>query len=160
MKTLKQLRMETAGVATPMAMKTGYFDFKFKVKPPKTAAQLESLISEYVRLSGGICTKVSVMGRQTTKKTHVIDVVGRKNTITDTAYIPSTTMKGTSDLIISYKKSVIYVEIKFSKSDRLSDHQKIFRDKVEASGAPYRIVKTLEEFEELFSKFMNYIDKK
>ena len=147
MKTLQQLRI--AKYSNHPANTNGYFDYKYKVKKPTSAAQLEALICEYVTLLGGVCTKVTTAGRQITKKTHVTDVLGRKNSITNTSYIPSTTTLGTSDLIISYGRPslAIYVEVKFSKGDRLSDVQKTFMNKVIARGAVYKVIKKLPEFE-------------
>jgi hypothetical protein len=135
-----------------------------KLKPPKSAAQYEALITSYVHMKGGIVTKVSVMGRQTVKTTKVTDVLGHANSITDTTYIPSTTKKGTSDTIISaakpYAYYVMYVEIKFSKSDRQSEHQKEFELNVSSKGGFYRIVRTLDEFEELWYKWNEWIKER
>ncbi len=149
--TLEQLRRDKYKDHPSMA--TGYFDFKFKVKIPHSAAQLESLIGEFVSLSGGVCTKVSVMGREvsrTTKTKHL----GMDATVTNSSYIPSSTKSGTSDLIIGFRGRIIYCEVKFSKGDRLSHAQKDFKQDVENAGCEYWVVKTLSEFETLFNKWI------
>lgn len=151
-KTLEDLRREKHQDSTAIA--TGYFNHLFKVKQPKSAAQLEALISEYTRLMGGICTKVTTAGRQITDK-----VDKGYYTVTNSTYIPSTTRKGTSDLIIGYQGQVIYVEVKFSKGDRLSQHQKDFKRDVEEAGCPYWVVKTLSDYEVLFSKFVSHANR-
>jgi len=148
MKTLEQLRREQ--YKDHAAVKTGYFDYIFKVKKPKTAAQLETLISEYVTRSGGICTKVSVMGRQVSTSTKT-KYLGMDATVNNSSYIPSSTKKGTSDLIIGYKGRILYCEVKFSRSDRMSQEQQKFKAEVQAAGCRYEVVKTLSEFISIFA---------
>jgi len=150
MTTLEQLRAEK--YKNHAAVKSGYFNHVFKVKKPKSAANLEALIEEYVNLMGGIATIVNSGGRQVTTRT-ATEYLGAKGHVVNTAFIPSTTRKGTSDIICSFHGQVIYVEIKFSKGDRLSDYQKKFKEEVEKSGAEYWVIKKLEEFEEKFSIF-------
>lgn len=122
-----------------------YFDSEFRVKPPKSAAQLEAQIVELIELNGGVCTKVYSGGRRIVTKTSVTDVTGRKNMITDDKFVPSTTESGTSDLIATLKGKSYYIEVKFSRGDRLSALQKKFQAKVERAGAPYIVAKTLED---------------
>ena len=128
-----------------------YFLSEFKVKKPKTAAQLEALIVEMIELASGVCTKVYSGGRRIVTKTNVTDVTGRRNSITDDKFVPSTTEKGTSDLIACIKGRAYYLEVKFAKSDRQSADQKQFQMKVERAGAPYLIIKTLDEVLPLLS---------
>jgi len=123
-----------------------YFASTFKVKPPKTAAQLEALIDEYCTLTGAECTKVYSGGRRMVTRTAVRDVMGRSNTITDDKWIPGTTRAGTSDLIIMKGQRGFYCEVKFSRSDRQSEVQKHWQARVEKFGCRYVIVRTLEEF--------------
>ncbi len=150
MKTLAQLRKEKYG--NHAANRDGYFDYKYKVPPPKTAAQLEALISEYVHLSGGVCTKVNILPRQVVDKTFVTDVMGGKNSITNITNIPSSTKAGTSDLIASIPNifGAVYIEVKFSKGDRLRDTQIKFKNDVESKGFIYVIAKKLEDVYYLF----------
>jgi len=149
-KTLEELRAEK--YANNKAAQSGYFSHVYKVKPPKSAAQLETLITEYIQLSGGICTKINILARQLTTKTFVVDVVGRKNSITNTAHIPSSTKSGTSDLIASIPNVVgaVYIEVKFSKGDRLRDTQIAFKKDVESKGFKYLIAKKLDDVYHLF----------
>ena len=152
MKTLEQLKKEQYEGHTAVA--SGYFDHIFKIKKPKSAAQLESLIEEYVRRSGGIATKVSVTGREVHSETRTKHL-GMDATVRNSAFIPSSTKKGTSDLIIGFQGRILYCEVKFSKSDRLSPDQIKFKQSVEAAGCPYIISKTLNEFIIQFNEFMD-----
>ena len=151
MKTLEQLR--AAKYKGHGAVSTGYFSHVFAVKVPKSAAQLETLISEYVHLSGGISTKVSVMGREVTTRTKTKHL-GMDATVVNSSYIPSSTKRGTSDLIIGINGRILYCEVKFSKSDRLSREQQQFKADVEAAGCYYMVAKTLREFENMFSEWL------
>ena len=125
-----------------------YFEQEFKVTKPKTAAQLESLIIEYLNLKGGCFFKVSVTGRQVFKQHQVKDVVGRERTMTEHKYIPSTTRKGVADIVGTYKGKAVAIEVKFS-GDRLSDDQKKFRDDWQNSGGMHYVIKTFEQITEL-----------
>lgn len=124
-----------------------YFLQEFNVKKPKSAAQLESLISEFIELKGGICTKVTTSGRRLVNKSKVKDVLGHERTLIEDKWIPGTTEVGTSDLIASIPGYVgaVYIEVKFSKSDRQSERQIKFQKKVESRGFKYIIVKTLDD---------------
>ncbi len=142
MKTLESLRRDKyRGHA---ATTTGYFDHVFAVKQPKTAAQLESLVEEYITLLNGICTNIYGGGRQLVSKTNVTDVLGNKNSITDVKFIPSRVRVGHSDMIASVKGKAYYLEIKLGK-DRQSKYQKEFEKYVNDRGAVYVIVKKLED---------------
>ena len=149
LKTLEELRKEQA---PKTAAATGYFDFMFRVKQPKSAAQVESLISEWVSRIGGVCTKVNIMGREITKTTEST-FAGKPISIRKKSFIPSTTRKGTSDLIVGYKGRILYVEVKFSKSDRQSQHQRKFEQDVIKAGCDYIIVKDLKDFYLKFKKW-------
>lgn len=106
------------------AKATGYFDFKYKVKPPKTAAQLESLIEEIVNRSGGKVSIITTAGRKLVDKKEVSNVLGHRQSITNVKYIPSTTKRGTPDILGALPDgTALAIEVKFSKSDRMSKEQ-------------------------------------
>lgn len=151
MRTLEQLRLDhqEAKQGHPVHK---YFRGEYKVKKPKTAAQLEALLEEYVNLSGGKVSIISSAGRQMVTKTAITDVLGRANTITDSKYIPSTTVKGTPDLLgVAPGGKALAVEVKFSHSDRMRPEQKIYKEAWEQAGGVFIIAKTLEQFIEIFN---------
>ena len=137
----------------PAAMATGCFDDTIKMKAPKSAAQFESLIDEYCTLHKSECTIVYAGGRQIVEKTQMHDVLGRRQTRTDSKFIPGKTRKGTSDLIIVKNNKALYGEVKFSKSDRQSEVQKAWQARVESYGNTYEIFRTLDEFQQIFKKY-------
>lgn len=136
-KHLESLRREQSGSTNK------YFDMMHKVRPPRTAAQLEALIEELVNRSGGKVSIISSAGRQMVTKTAVKDILGRSNTITDNKYIPSTTIKGTPDILGCLPDGTgLAVEVKFSKSDRMSKDQLAYKD---AWPGVFVIAKTLDD---------------
>ena len=120
-----------------------------KVKSPRTAAQLEGLITEYINRKGGCVTKVSSTGRPIVSQNTVKDVTGRKRVIKDVKYIPGTTRKGTADILGAYNGKAIAIEVKYSRGDRLSDEQKQFRDDWIRAGGLHYVIKTFEELVEM-----------
>jgi len=128
-----------------------YFDSEFKVKTPKTAAQLEALISEYIEIQGGICTKVTTSGRRLVSKHEVKDVTGKERTLIEDKWIPGTTEPGTSDLIASVPgiKGAVYIEVKFSSSDKMRESQVKFQQKVISRGFTYIVIRSFEQILEV-----------
>jgi len=127
-----------------------FFESEMKVKSPRTAAQLESLICEYIELSGGVCTKVTTSGRRIVNKTPVKDVTGRQRTLIEDKWVPGTTTPGTSDLIASIPgvKGAVYIEVKMP-GDRMRETQVKFQQKVVARGFKYMIAESLEDVVDL-----------
>lgn len=151
MKSYKLLmELRKAQETNHKAAATGYFDHKYRVKPPKTAAHLEALIEELIGRSGGMVSIISSAGRQLYKQEQVKDVLGRTRTLTDHRYIPSTTKKGTPDLLgVSPKGKALSIEVKFSKSDRLRPEQIEYKNKWEAAGGVFIIARTLDDIIEI-----------
>ena len=141
--TLEQLRRNKD--KNHPALSSGYFDFKYKITKPKSAAQLEALIEEYINGIGGKVSIISSAGRQIVNKTEVTDVLGRKNSITDAKFIPSTTIRGTPDILGCYKSRAIAIEVKFSKGDRLSEYQIKYKQLWEQAGGLFIVAKKLED---------------
>lgn len=140
---LKRLRIEQE--QHTVAAATGYFDFKYQVKRPKTAAQLEALVEELFNRLGGCFRIIYTGGRQIVSKTKARDVLGHERTITNNKFIPGTTKAGTADLLGVYKGRSIAIEIKFSKGDRQSEAQREFQRDWEIAGGEYFIVKNLND---------------
>lgn len=53
--------------------------------------------------------------------------------------------KGVPDLLIVWKQHVLFLELKFGKQGRLSDEQKIWRQKIIDAGYEYACWRTLQE---------------
>lgn len=157
MTTLKNLKEQKYKNHPSQIEKPGYWDHVFKVKKPKTAANLEAQIEEFTDKSGGICTIIYSGGHQIVKKSDS-QFLGMKTTVVKQSYRPGTTRSGTSDLIITYGFYSFYCEVKFSKSDRLSESQLKFQSLVKKTGGIYIVVSTLQEFEIYFNKFKKSIN--
>lgn len=63
--------------------------------------------------------------------------------------------KGVPDLIIVWKDSILFLELKFGKTGRLSDEQKAYRERVISAGYEYACWKTMTECEEWIVKKLN-----
>lgn len=104
-------------------------------RPKKTykttdANGLTKAIVEFIDLSGGWATRISVEGRY-------IESLGKR--------IPSSVKKGTADIHAVYKGRHLSIEVKIGK-DRQSDEQKTVQKSIEAAGGIYFIATTFEAF--------------
>ena len=143
-KLLERLRREQE--SNTVAAQSGYFDFKYKVKKPKTAAQLESLIEELINRSGGCVSIIFTGGRQIVKQNQVRDVLGNERTLTDHKWIPGSTRKGTPDLLgVLPGGQAVAIEVKFSKSDRMSKYQIAYKEHWEKAGGLFIIAHDLDD---------------
>jgi len=162
MRTFKQqlfdLRKAAAMERTPAAMATGYFDAGLEVKEPKSAAQMEKLIVDFMRLSGHQVQKVTTTGTYRDNRKRVTDVLGFERTIGTGQYVPGTSTKGASDIKATLAPSglSLAIEVKFSKSDRQQPDQKVYQKDIEQAGGFYIIVRTLEDFLEQYTKILDH----
>ena len=56
--------------------------------------------------------------------------------------------KGVPDLVVIWKGSVLFLELKFGKQGRLSDEQKVWRNRIIGAGYEYACWRTIQECEE------------
>ena len=94
------------------------------------ANSLTKAIIDYIDLSGGWATRISVEGRY-------IESLGRR--------IPSSVKKGTADIHAVYKGKHLSIEVKIG-ADRQSDEQKEVEKSIIKAGGFYFIAKTFEDF--------------
>lgn len=102
---------------------------KSKIKT-NDANGLTKAIIDFIDLSGGWATRISVEGRY-------IESLKKR--------IPSSVKKGTADIHAVYKGKHLSIEVKIGK-DRQSDEQKAVQKSVEAAGGIYFIATTFEAF--------------
>jgi len=151
---LKQLRLADKTERYPASMKTGYFDAVIEVKLPKSAAQMEALLIEFIKLSGFHAQKITTTGVYRDDKKSFKDVVGRTRVIGTGTWTPGTSTKGAADIRATIHGLDFQFEIKFSKSDKQKDNQKEFEEDVKRGGGQYFIVRTLDQFLELYYQIM------
>ena len=94
------------------------------------ANSLTKAIIDFIDLSGGWATRISVEGRY-------IESLGKR--------IPSSVKKGTADIHAVYNGKHLSIEVKIGK-DRQSDEQKAVEKSVTKAGGYYFIAKTFEDF--------------
>lgn len=108
-----------------------------KYRKPQSAAQMEALMVEFLRLKGHQAQKITTMG------------VWRNGHWT----------KATATLGAADTRSTIFgldfqFEVKFSEHDYKKADQKTFQDEVERAGGKYYIVRTLDEFLDKYNEVM------
>jgi len=129
----------------------GYYMGSIIVKRPKSAAQLEKLIIEFLKRKGHQAEKINTSGRVINNQKTFVDVVGRTRIIGSSTYIPTTGTKGSADISAIINGKPVKIEVKFSKSDRQSDYQKQYEQDVKRSGGLYWLVRNQDEFYGIFN---------
>lgn len=105
-----------------------------------TANGLTRTIIEFIKYSGGWATRINVMG------------VSRKNEYGESFMTPSTTEKGTPDIMGVYRGMFLGVEVKIGV-DRQSDDQKRVERSIKAAGGFYILARNFPDF----VKDFNYV---
>ena len=153
---LRELRIKHFKTIYPKSMDTGYFDHVLEVKKPTSAAQLEKLIVEFINFSGHQAHKTEVKGT-------FVPSVGKKliNPMTGEVknkgqYIPSGARKGQADVTSTIYGLRVEWEVKFSKGDRQSVHQKKYEDDIVGAGGFYFIVRDVDDFYNKWLKLMDH----
>jgi hypothetical protein len=155
---LHAMRKQAASQRTPEAMATGYFDSVMEVKKPQSAAQMEKLIVEFMRLKGHQAQKVTTTGTYRDNRKVVKDALGFNRQIGSAQWTKGTATKGAADIKCTIAPAGISlaIEVKFSKSDRQRPEQKQYQSAIEAAGGFYMIARTLDEFHENYYKIMDH----
>ena len=108
----------------------------------KKANGLTKAIVDFIRFLGGYSDRINNMGVYRAGKTidryHEVLVEKGK-------WTPSGSRKGIADIMGSYKGKMLAIEVKIGK-DRMSEHQAIIQNEVNASGGVYIIARTWEQF--------------
>ena len=148
-KLLSDLRATSANLNERFGDRAHYFKNvkSVKVARPKSAAQLESLVKELINRTGGKVEIIYAGGRPLVTKDKRTNVLGHEWTQTDVKYIPGSTTPGTPDILgRTHDGKPLAIEVKFSKSDRLSEEQIQWRDEwIQCNDAVYIVAKTLDD---------------
>lgn len=113
----------------------------------KSANDLTKLIVEFINFNGGFARRVSVEGR-------VIETKYKEQSIYKR--IPSSMLKGSSDISSIYQGKAIEVEVKFGK-DQLSEAQLKYAERVRNAGGYYIEARSWDTFINEFKKIENGI---
>ena len=130
----------------PAAMATGHFDELCKFIAPKSAAQMEAKIVAFLKLKGHQAETIKTSGNFKEGKKNTVDILGRNRVIGKGKYIPGTGTKGSADVSSTIFGLTVKWEVKFSKSDRQSEAQKVYEANVIQAKGFYFVVRTLDEF--------------
>jgi len=119
---------------SPTFVKDGFYTGPANFPKVETANGLTQFCINYINWTGGNATRVSSAGRY---------LQGR--------YIPSTTRKGTADIMATIRGKSVKLEIKCGK-DRPSKEQLAEQQRERQAGGIYEFVHSPEEFFLLFDK--------
>lgn len=126
------------------------------------ANDLTRLVIDFLDMSGHFAERISTTGRMVDKSKQVTDCIGRTRTIGSMTYIPTTGVKGSADIsstikIITMGQEIglsVKWEVKWGK-DFQSNYQKEYEDKTNKAGGKYYIIKTFDEFIEIYDSLLN-----
>ena len=114
--------------------------------------KLTKQIIKYIQLIGGRAERVRSEGRYKVGEQYT-DVFGKKRQ-TNGYFIPSTSRKGTADVSALVKGKSLAIEIKIG-ADRMSDHQKKYKEETEQAGGYYIIAKDFQQAYDEINKIIN-----
>lgn len=123
-----------------------------KIPSDKTANGLTRCIIMYINGIGGFAERINTMGRVIDKRKNVTDVLGRQKTIGSMTYIPTTGVRGASDISAQFMGRSFKIEVKIG-NDRQSVHQKAYQENIERTGGIYMIVRSLDDFLAQFERY-------
>jgi len=136
-------------VKYPQTFKDGHYSLP-KLPDVRKTNGLTMVVVNFLTWSGFYANRINVGGRMIGK----INRTESGNRFDDRKWITSSTKKGTSDLMCSIDGRMVCIEIKNEATkDRLSDHQKKEKARVERSGAVYVVIGTVEQFFEWYQSF-------
>lgn len=126
---------------------------KFKDQPyllkqkytDETANGLTKCICDFIRLHGGQAERINSMGRPIDRRQTFTDVVGITRTIGSVEWVPGTTTAGTADVSATIRGRSVKIEIKIG-TDRQSEAQKQYQQKIETAGGIYYIARDFTTF--------------
>ena len=130
------------------------FSKTWKLKPITKATHLESLIIEFLRFEGHIAIKVSTGGTYIQPKIEK-NIFGKPTIVKDGHYIKGGSTKGVSDLIVTIKGRVWFVEVKLGR-DTQRNTQRNFEEEVATKGGIYSIVHDLDDFYKQYLAILTY----
>ena len=112
-------------------------------KAPSSAASMEKLVIEFLRLRGHQAANVQTKGthRQGEDYKTLGGVIRGKS-----VYTKSGSTKGAADISSNIYGIAVHWEVKYSKGDRQSPDQKKFQSEVLNSGGFYFIIRSVDEF--------------
>jgi hypothetical protein len=151
LQTLKQLKQEEQRKLYPNVPDHGMKPVKYE---DKTANGLTKCILDFLNLSGHFAERTGNEGRVIDGRKAYTDVLGRQKTIGTVKRIPSSGVKGTSDVKSVINGKMVAIEIK-TGLDRQSEAQKAYQKRVEQAGGVYWIVKSFDDFYQKYTEFLS-----
>lgn len=124
-----------------------------KVKVLPSAANTEKHICEFLQLRGHHAAKVATQGTYKAPKVETT-AMGRLQT-SKGIYLPSGGRKGAADISAVIFSVSVQIELKYSKGDKQSIHQRKFEADVNKAGGIYIVVHNVDDF---YQKYYELLD--
>lgn len=148
---LKQLIIEKTWKHIPEHARPANVLSKYSTK--RNANKIESMIMDFLKLSGHHCERTKTTGRMIEGQTIQRGFYGSVKT--QSKWIPGTSTVGSSDLKAIVNARFIAIECKYNR-DKQSPAQAIYQAQIEQSGGIYMIVTSFEDF---YSQYQNLLCK-
>jgi hypothetical protein len=125
-----------------------------RVKVLPSAANTEKHICEFLQLRGHHAAKVATQG--TFKAAKVEETaLGRLQT-SKGIYLPSGGRKGAADISAVIFGVSVHIELKYSKGDKQSVHQRKFETDVNQAGGIYMVVHNVDNFYQKYYELLEH----
>jgi hypothetical protein len=119
----------------------------------RTANGLTRAIIDFLRFSGHQAERINCVGKMIDNTQIMTDVLGDKRSIGSVRWLPSSGQKGTADISCVIYGRAVKIEIKIGK-DRQSEDQKRYQSDIERAGGLYWLVKTFDQFIDLYNELL------
>lgn len=125
------------------------------------ANDLTRLVIEFLTFNGCQAERINSQGQYRDGKKVVTDCIGRKRTIGSGIWTPGTSTKGTADISstipININGNIIGLSVKWEvkwQKDVQSNYQKEYESDINKSGGKYFIIRTFDEFIEIYDSLL------
>lgn len=146
---LKQLILEKTWKHIPEHCRPSNPLSKYSTK--RNANKIESMICDFLKLSGHHCERTKTTGRMIEGQTIQRGFYGSVKT--KSKWIPGTATTGSSDLKAIVNGRFVAIEVKYGQ-DRQSQSQRQYEADIITSGGVYMVVKSFEDFYDQYQKLI------
>jgi len=110
---------------------------------------LTKSIIDFLNMSGHLAERINTCGRYVDQSQTFTDVLGKTRTIGTGQWLPTSGIKGSSDISATIYGRSVKIEVK--QKDKQSEDQKRYQQRIEAAGGIYLIIRNFTEFYEWYN---------
>ena len=128
------------------------------IKPysDKSANQLTGAIIDWLRLNGHQGERINCVGRAIDNTKIITDILGDSRHVGSVKWLPTSGQLGTADISATININGVgrSVKIEVKMKDKQSEDQKRYQQAVERAGGLYWLVRSFDEFMELYNQLL------